>query len=1201
MFRNTGRALAAVTAALVVVASLPLVSGASIATTSGSMIKVAAPPSLAENAFQSATSIFAIDEKQNVTLAAPLAVDIVSPGTYTSFSQLVDAFIPTGTKVDSQILHSDKSPGGVNFRDGTVTTSTDILGIIVTSKLETSDILGAPGTIYPGAGSGRVLEMGSGAQDTLIFTGPRTVRLQINTANGVDEARIITRHNSPPVVNARGPYAGTEGVPVALSGTATDIDGDTLSRSWTFTWTGDPGTQCTATNTTTLTPSLTCTDDALVTARLSVSDGVNTAVVSNASVTIGNGAPSLSALTAPTTPVPLATPVSVSGAFTDPGTNDTHTATISWGDTSSSSASVTETNGAGTASGSHTYSSPGLYTVSMTVTDDDLGVVVKTAQVNVNGPPTADAGGPYSASEGFPANLVGTAIDPENDPLLTQWTFAPSGMDAGGTCNSTGATTLVPSVTCTDDAVVSVDLSANDGINPATVSTTSVVVANELPMVGPVSAPSGPTAAGQTISISAPFTDAGVNDTHAATIQWGDLTSSPGVVSESGGSGTVTASHTYATAGLYTVTVTVTDDDLGPDVESASVLINTPPTATAGGPYVGNEGDELTLGGTASDLDGDALTTNWAFSWTGDPGTTCTTTGTDTLTPGLRCNDDALVTATLTVSDGVNPPIVQTTTITVGNADPVVTPAVPSATLVPTNNAVSVGLSFTDAGTNDTHTATIDWGDSNTSTGSVAETPGAGTVSGSHSYTASGNYTVTVTVTDDNGGNASSTTTIRVNGSPTAGAGGPYSGTEGTGIPLNGAGTDPDNDPVTVSWTRTIVNAPPGTVCTLTGASTLTPTLLCNDQASVNVTITVDDGVNPTVTDTASVLVANVAPIVDTPVVTPTPAPLGPAISVSAPFTDAGKNDTHTATINWGDSTSSSGTVTETHGTGTGTVTGSHTYAAPGSYSVTVTVDDHDATDSATGTAVINGPPTADAGGPYSGTEGTPVTLDATASDPGGDDLDISWTHSFTADPGTTCDLSAPSTLAPSITCTDDAVVTATLRVSDGVNPPVLRTATITITNKAPVVTAAVPSASLVPVGTTVSVGTTFADAGANDTHTATVNWGDSTSSSGSVTEADGAGAVTDSHVYAAPGTYHVTVTVSDDDGGSTSTSTDIIVNGAPTVGVGGPYSGVEGAGVTLNGTAADPDADHLTISWTRARSSARVRGRPARSPTPRP
>jgi len=42
-----------------------------------------------------------------------------------------------------------------------------------------------------------------------------------------------------------------------------------------------------------------------------------------------------------------------------------------------------------------------------------------------------------------------------------------------------------------------------------------------------------------------------------------------------------------------------------------------------------------------------------------------------------------------------------------------------------------------------------------------------------------------------------------------------------------------------------------------------------------------------------------------------------------------------------------------------------------------------------------------------------------------------------------------------------------------------------------------------------------------------------------------------------------------------------VTVNGTPTVGAGGPYNGVEGAGVTLNGTATDPEADTLTTSWT--------------------
>src|SRR5262249_47050080 len=51
---------------------------------------------------------------------------------------------------------------------------------------------------------------------------------------------------------------------------------------------------------------------------------------------------------------------------------------------------------------------------------------------------------------------------------------------------------------------------------------------------------------GQSLAYTATFTDVAPGDTHTAVIAWGDGTTSAGVVTESGGSGTVTASHTYA-------------------------------------------------------------------------------------------------------------------------------------------------------------------------------------------------------------------------------------------------------------------------------------------------------------------------------------------------------------------------------------------------------------------------------------------------------------------------------------------------------------------------------------------------------------------------------------------------------------------------------------------------------------------------------
>ncbi len=58
-----------------------------------------------------------------------------------------------------------------------------------------------------------------------------------------------------------------------------------------------------------------------------------------------------------------------------------------------------------------------------------------------------------------------------------------------------------------------------------------------------------------------------------ATVDWGDASSSPGTVSESGGNGSVSAAHTYTASGTYTVTITVVDDDTGSVTGTASSAV----------------------------------------------------------------------------------------------------------------------------------------------------------------------------------------------------------------------------------------------------------------------------------------------------------------------------------------------------------------------------------------------------------------------------------------------------------------------------------------------------------------------------------------------------------------------------------------------------------------------------------------------------
>ncbi len=84
---------------------------------------------------------------------------------------------------------------------------------------------------------------------------------------------------------------------------------------------------------------------------------------------------------------------------------------------------------------------------------------------------------------------------------------------------------------------------------------------------------------GQLLQASVTFTDPGVLDTHTAIWNWGDGTTSAGIVSEAGGSGSVAGSHIYATGGTYTAKCTVTDEDgdTGTSSKPVTVEADTPP------------------------------------------------------------------------------------------------------------------------------------------------------------------------------------------------------------------------------------------------------------------------------------------------------------------------------------------------------------------------------------------------------------------------------------------------------------------------------------------------------------------------------------------------------------------------------------------------------------------------------------------------
>ena len=104
---------------------------------------------------------------------------------------------------------------------------------------------------------------------------------------------------------------------------------------------------------------------------------------------------------------------------------------------------------------------------------------------------------------------------------------------------------------------------ATSGDNACANQNTTITVRNVAPVITTANGPTTPQPAGSSVTVTANFTDVGTQDTHGCSVNWDDGTTSNGTVTEVNGSGTCTASHTYTTPGVYSIVVTVTDDDTG--------------------------------------------------------------------------------------------------------------------------------------------------------------------------------------------------------------------------------------------------------------------------------------------------------------------------------------------------------------------------------------------------------------------------------------------------------------------------------------------------------------------------------------------------------------------------------------------------------------------------------------------------------------
>jgi len=181
-------------------------------------------------------------------------------------------------------------------------------------------------------------------------------------------------------------------------------------------------------------------------------------------------------------------------------------------------------------------------------------------------PPVAALSGPFTGQEGSPVSMSGAASsDPDGDALTYLWSFGDGTTGMGATVSHTYA----------QDGSFNVRLIVRDPRGLADTAMTTATISNVSPVIAAFAGAS--LLPGETYTPSGSFTDPG-DDPWTATVDYGDG-SGVNVLSLLGK--TFSLSHTYATAGTFTVTVRVSDDDATAS-RSGTVTVVTPAQAVSG-------------------------------------------------------------------------------------------------------------------------------------------------------------------------------------------------------------------------------------------------------------------------------------------------------------------------------------------------------------------------------------------------------------------------------------------------------------------------------------------------------------------------------------------------------------------------------------------------------------------------------------------
>jgi hypothetical protein len=375
--------------------------------------------------------------------------------------------------------------------------------------------------------------------------------------------------NQPPIADANGPYDGRECVGVWLDATGShDPDGDSLQYRWLI------DGEWTEWSTTSFIQHV-WRDDYTGTVELEVTDGIYTST-DYSDVSITNWPPYIYLTTGPTEPLSVGTEAQITVNFYDGDDRseiyslDTYTATFYWDGVETSTYYL----GVGefTVTGTHTYYREGEYEVLIVIEDDDGGVAMDSYFVYMfdNQILTIDAGPDGATDEGSSFVSMGSFNGLEFHSYDATVDFG----------DGTGIQTLLYNTDYTFDlnhhycenGLYTVTVSVTDETERNAIDTAEVTVANVAPTITSLSGPpTDPIQINTPVILAGIFTDPGCQDTHTAEILWGDSEQTD--INVPFGTYQVTQSHTYAEAGVYTITLIVTDDDGGSDSKTIDTYV----------------------------------------------------------------------------------------------------------------------------------------------------------------------------------------------------------------------------------------------------------------------------------------------------------------------------------------------------------------------------------------------------------------------------------------------------------------------------------------------------------------------------------------------------------------------------------------------------------------------------------------------------